>query len=73
MTRLGWFGPTAAEAVSELVELLKDNGPLRLQVIKTLRKIGPEAAAALPALAALQNDSTVGYSARKALAQIGGN
>ena len=48
VTRLGWFGPTAAEAVPKLVALLREMRPLRLQVIKTLAKIGPEAAAAFP-------------------------
>lgn len=47
--RLGWFGTSAAEAVPALIVLLGDVG-VREEVVQTLRKIGPEAKAAIPGL-----------------------
>ncbi len=69
--RLGWFGPSAAEAVPALVMLLGDSG-VRQEVVQSLRKIGPDAKAAIPALVELENESFIGSHAKDALKEIRG-
>ena len=69
--RLGWFGPSAAEAVPALVMLLLDSG-VRQEVVQSLRKIGPDAKAAIPALVELENESFIGSHAKDALKEIRG-
>ncbi|MCA1443730.1 tetratricopeptide repeat protein [Ensifer sp. IC4062] len=67
--RLGWFGTSAAEAVPALIVLLGDVG-LREEVVQTLRKIGPEAKAAIPPLVAMENESSIGGHVKDALKEI---
>ncbi|MEK1853687.1 MAG: adenylate/guanylate cyclase domain-containing protein [Phyllobacterium sp.] len=69
--RLGWFGPSASEAVPALVMLLGDGG-VREEAVQSLRKIGPEAKAAIPALVAIENESFIGNYAKDALKEIRG-
>ncbi|MPR11512.1 tetratricopeptide repeat protein [Microvirga tunisiensis] len=68
---LGQFGSQAAEAVSALIRVLADGKPaVRWQAIIALKKIGPAARAALPALAAIQDDDLLGSDARDAVKEI---
>ncbi|TCN30201.1 adenylate/guanylate cyclase domain-containing protein [Sinorhizobium americanum] len=69
--RLGWFGPSATEAVPVLVMLLGEDG-VREEAVQSLRKIGPGAKAAIPALAAIEMDSSIGGHAKDALEEIRG-
>lgn len=69
--RLGWFGPAAAEAVPDLIRLLRD-GSVREEAVQSLRRIGPEAKAAIPALVAMENESVIGNYAKVALKEIRG-
>ncbi|MCA1369751.1 tetratricopeptide repeat protein [Bradyrhizobium sp. BRP14] len=69
--RLGWFGPSAAEAVSALVMLLADSS-VREEAVQSLRKIGPGAKAAVPALVAMESDNFIGGHAKEALKEIRG-
>jgi len=69
--RLGWFGPSAAEAVPALVMLLGDSG-VREEVVQTLKKIGPGAKAAIPTLVEMENDKFIGGHAKEALTEIRG-
>jgi len=68
---LGWFGPSAADAVSALVMLLADIS-VREEAVRSLRKIGPGAKAAVPALVAMENDNFIGGHAKEALEEIRG-
>jgi len=70
--RLGWFGPSAAEAVPALVMLLED-GSVREEAVRSLRKIGPGAKPAIPALVAMESESSIGSYAKDALKEIRGN
>ncbi|APG93492.1 adenylate/guanylate cyclase domain-containing protein [Sinorhizobium americanum] len=70
--RLGWFGPSAAEAVPALVMLLGEDG-VREEAVQSLRKIGSGAKAAIPALAAIEKDSFIGGHAKDALKEIRGD
>ncbi len=69
--RLGWLGPSAAEAVSALVMLLADSS-VREEAVQSLRKIGPGAKAAVPALVEMENDNFIGGHAKEALKEIRG-
>ena len=69
--RLGWFGPSAAEAVPALVMLLEDV-EVREEAVQSLRKIGPKAKSAIPALVAMKNESFIGGHAKDALKEIRG-
>ena len=68
---LGWFGPAAAAAVSDLIKTLgREEKTLRKEAVITLGKIGPGAKAAIPALAAITDQPIIGYHARNALENI---
>ena len=68
---LGWFGPAAANAVPQLIELLgSENKLVRKEVIITLGKIGPAADAAIPALKAIADKPLIGFHATEALRRI---
>jgi adenylate cyclase len=68
---LGWFGPTAAPAVPDLIEALGDEDrSVRENVIITLGKIGPAAKKAIPALKAIEDEEFLGFYATEALKEI---
>ncbi len=68
---LGIFGPTAAEAVSALINALgEEQRWLRIEAAKALGKIGPAAAAAIPTLTAMQDDKSIGVFVKQALKDI---
>ena len=69
--RLGWFGSAAAVAVPTLVMLLEDGG-VREEAVQSLRKIGPQARTAIPALVAIENESFIGGHVKDALKEIRG-
>jgi adenylate cyclase len=69
--RLGWFGPTAEQAVPALIEALK-NKTLEKDAIETLGKIGPIAKAAVPELLAVHDDALARAYAQDALMKIRG-
>ncbi len=71
---LGWFGPSAAVAVPDLIQALSDEQQqVRVEAAITLGKIGPEARAAIPVLAAISDDISVSFHAKEALKEIIGN
>jgi TolB-like protein/Flp pilus assembly protein TadD len=71
---LGWFGPSAAVAVPDLIEALgEERQQIRVEATIALGKIGPEARAAIPALTAISDDFVVASYAKKALKEIAGN
>ncbi len=71
---LGWFGPAAAAAVRGLVEALgSEHKVVRKEAAITLGKIGPDAKAAVPALAEIADEPIVGFHAKEALREIDGN
>jgi HEAT repeat protein len=68
------FSPSKGD-VDILIEGLKDKNPrLRMSVANALKKLGPEAEKAIPALVATLNDRDIGVSgfAGQALRAIGG-
>lgn len=68
---LGWFGPRAAAAVPQLIELLSgDNRRVQREAAIVLGKIGPAAGAALPTLESLAAKPMIGLHAQKAIASI---
>jgi TolB-like protein/Flp pilus assembly protein TadD len=71
---LGWFGPSAAVAVPNLIEALGEKRQqIRVEAAIALGKIGPKAKAAIPALTAISDDYVVVSYAKKALKEIIGN
>lgn len=70
---LGWFGPQAASAVSDLLGVLETGGKrARREVVITLGKIGAPASAALPALEAVTEEPIIGLRAKTAIMRISG-
>lgn len=72
---LGWFGPSAAVAVPDLIRALSgEQQQTRVEAANTLGKIGPEARAAIPVLVAISDDDIiVSFHAKEALREIIGN
>jgi HEAT repeat protein len=67
------FGPAAAPAVPDLIEILSEDSDLPGSAMTTLLDIGPAAAPAVPALIKVLDDDDYGYRglAAQALGSIG--
>ncbi len=71
--KLGWFGPSAASAVPDLVVALgSSQNKVKREAAISLGKIGPAAQAATAELEAITEKPLVGYHAQNALRKIRG-
>ncbi len=67
------FGAKAADAVLNLIDALDDESKsVRVAAVLSLRRIGPAAKAAIPALTAMTEEPLIGRRAKKAIKEIAG-